>query len=131
MKDKLYGSESCPPPKELRVPRLAIAVLVLAPIMTSAQGFVAGRPHSFAAAFGFGSMWISTTGTRARVGLGSVQRIDPATNAVVATITVGPAPRFLAAGEGGVWTLNRGDGTVSRIDPSTNTRIATLAPEEA
>lgn len=85
------------------------------------------QPHSFAAAFGFGSVWISTTGPRENSGSGSVQRIDPATNAVVATITVGSAPRFLAAGAGGVWTLNQGDGTVSRIDPATNTRIATIA----
>ena len=80
------------------------------------------QPHSFAAAFGFGAVWISSRGPRAGVGLGSVQRIDPASNAVVATRTVGPAPRFLAAGDGGVWTLNQGDGTVSRIEPSTNTR---------
>ena len=29
-------------------------------------------------------------------------------------------PRFLAAGEGGVWTLNWGDGSVTRIDPAAN-----------
>ena len=97
------------------------------PVSNTVVARIRVQPHSFAAAFGFGSVWISTTGHRAEVGPGSVQRIDPATNAIVATITVGPAPRFLAAGEGGVWTLNQGDGTVSRIDPATNTRIATIA----
>ena len=42
---------------------------------------------------------------------------------------MGPAPRFLAAGEGGVWTLNQGDGTVSRIDPASNRVVATIATE--
>jgi virginiamycin B lyase len=45
----------------------------------------------------------------------------------VITIPVGPIPRFLAAGEGGVWTLNQCDGSVSRIDPSSNTVVATIA----
>ncbi len=56
----------------------------------------------------------------------SLQRIDPATNAVVATILVGPTPRFLAAGAGGARTLNQGGGTVSRIHPTTNRTIATI-----
>ena len=34
---------------------------------------------------------------------GTVSRIDPETNAVVATIEVGPRPDHIAAGEGGVW----------------------------
>jgi DNA-binding beta-propeller fold protein YncE len=84
------------------------------------------QPHSYAAVFGFGSVWISTTGRPGAQDEGWVQRIDPATNRVVGTIVVGPAPRFLAAGEGGVWTLNQGDGTVSRIDPATNTLAATI-----
>ena len=87
-------------------------------------------PFSFAAVFGFGSVWISNTGAPSAAGTttaGSVQRIDPATNQVVATIPVGPTPRFLAAGERGVWTLNQGDGTVSRVDPKTNSVAATIA----
>ena len=82
-------------------------------------------PYSYAAEFGFGSVWITNTG-KAGSGNGSVQRIDPRTNHVLATIPVGPIPRFLAAGEGGVWTLNQGDGSVSRIDPSSNTVVATI-----
>jgi len=83
-------------------------------------------PSSFAAVFGFGSVWITNTGARDATGPGGVQRIDPTTNTVVATIAVGPKPRFLAAGEGGVWTLNQGDGTVSRIDPVANRVAATI-----
>ncbi len=93
-------------------------------------------PNSFAAVFGFGSVWISNTGApnagapnagSTTAASGSVQRVSPATNQVVATIPVGPTPRFLAAGERGVWTLNQGDGTVSRVDPKTNAVTATIA----
>lgn len=83
-------------------------------------------PNSFAAVFGFGSVWITNTGAPRTSAPGAVQRIDPTTNRVVATIPVGPTPRFLAAGEGGVWTLNQADGTVSRIDPKTNAVVATI-----
>ncbi len=84
-------------------------------------------PLSFAAAFGFGSVWITNTGESGAQTAGSVERIDPQTNSVIATIPLGPAPRFLAAGEGAVWTLNQGDGTVTRIDPQTNKVAATIA----
>jgi YVTN family beta-propeller protein len=32
----------------------------------------------------------------------------------------------LAAGQGAVWSLNRGDGSVSRIDPNRNQVVATI-----
>ena len=88
---------------------------------------IAVAPHSYAAVFGFGAVWVTNTGARHAVGAGGVQRIDPASNRVSATVAVGPQPRFLAAGEGGVWTLNQGDGSVTRIDPATNTVTATIA----
>ena len=52
--------------------------------------------------------------------------MDPRTNLIVETIPVGPAPRFLTVGEGGVWTLNQKDGSVTRIDPKTNKVVATI-----
>ena len=88
---------------------------------------IAVAPGSFAAVFGFGSVWISNTRSAIASSGGSVQRVDPATNRVVATIAVGPTPRFLAAGEGGVWTLNQGDGTVSRLDPARNEAVMSIA----
>ena len=84
------------------------------------------KPDSFAAVFGFGSVWVTNTGDSRPTDPGSVQRIDPVTNQVIATIPVGPVPRFLAAGEGGVWTLNQGDGSVTRIDPARNRVAATI-----
>jgi YVTN family beta-propeller protein len=84
-------------------------------------------PDSYAAAFGFDSIWVTNTGAPDAAGSGTLQRIDPRTNRVTATIAVGPAPRFLATGEGAVWTLNQGDGSVSRIDPASNSVTATIA----
>jgi streptogramin lyase len=53
-------------------------------------------------------------------------RIDPHTNETVETIAVGPRPGRVAAGEGGVWTLNRGDGSVTRVDPASNKVVTTI-----
>jgi virginiamycin B lyase len=58
----------------------------------------------------------------------SVVQIDPA-GKIVATIAVDATPRFEAAGEGAVWTLNQGRGDVSRIDPTTGKVVATVAVE--
>jgi virginiamycin B lyase len=83
-------------------------------------------PYSYAAAFAFDAVWITNTGPSGHQAAGSVQRIDPATNRVTATIPVGSIPRFLAAGEGGIWTLNQGDGSVTRIDPRNNRPVASI-----
>ena len=34
----------------------------------------------------------------------------------MATIPVGPNPRFLTARQESIWTLKEGDGTVTRVD---------------
>ena len=57
---------------------------------------------------------------------GTVSRIDPQTNAVVATITVGHEPFAIAAGYGAVWVTNRTDSTIMRIDPRTNKVVKTI-----
>lgn len=45
---------------------------------------------------------------------------------VLQTIPVGSRPRFIAAGEGGIWSLGQGDGDVTRIDPKTGAVTATI-----
>ena len=51
----------------------------------------------------------------------SLQRIDPKTNNLVATIGgVGSNPIAIAVGAGSVWVGSLDDGTVSRVDPKTN-----------
>jgi YVTN family beta-propeller protein len=92
-------------------------------------------PLSYCVAFGYDAVWVTNTGSviyNWKTGeaiakkSGSIQRINPGTNKVVANIKVGLAPLFIAAGENGVWTLNQGDGSVSRIDPLSNRVIATI-----
>jgi virginiamycin B lyase len=62
---------------------------------------------------------------------GSVTRIDPATNRVVATVQLQPpqdgGPQFVAAGAGSIWVGVANDGHVRRINPATNTVVASIA----
>jgi YVTN family beta-propeller protein len=75
---------------------------------------------SFAAAFGEGAVWVTSTDNNL------LTRVNAQTNVVEETITVGPKPRFLTVGEGSVWTINQGDGTISRVDAKTNKVVATI-----
>src|SRR5262249_24273481 len=56
---------------------------------------------SFGIAYGNDAVWVTSTEKDL------VSRIDPHTNLVVETIGVGKAPRFIAAGEGNIRTLNQ------------------------
>jgi virginiamycin B lyase len=57
----------------------------------------------------------------------SVSRLDPKTNTVTATITVGKRPcAGLAAGFGSLWVPNCGDQTMSRVDLKTGAVTATI-----
>jgi streptogramin lyase len=70
-------------------------------------------------AVGDGTVWVS--------GFGSVSRLDPRTNEVVATIETPGTEDFsrVALGEGAVWVTADG-GKVYRIDPATNRVVATV-----
>ena len=57
-----------------------------------------GGEDPTAVVLGEGSLWVDKNGR-----WNSCHEIDPKTNAVVATIKVGPSPEQIAAGEGGVW----------------------------
>jgi DNA-binding beta-propeller fold protein YncE/tRNA A-37 threonylcarbamoyl transferase component Bud32 len=50
---------------------------------------------------------------------GAVQRVDPQTNELEATIHVGGEPVDIAAGAGGVWLADAAHNTLVRIDPAT------------
>jgi YVTN family beta-propeller protein len=59
--------------------------------------------------------------------MNSVHRLDPKTNTIAATITVGKKPcSGLTEAFGSVWSPSCGDKTVARIDEKTNTVIATI-----
>jgi DNA-binding SARP family transcriptional activator/streptogramin lyase len=52
--------------------------------------------------------------------------IDPATNRVVTSITVGSKPVTIAAGEGSLWVGDARDGTITRVDPETRKVVKTI-----
>jgi YVTN family beta-propeller protein len=57
----------------------------------------------------------------------TIERIDPRTRAIVATITqLGQGPAGLSIGPQAVWVTNSRAGTVLRIDPATNRVAATI-----
>ena len=73
-----------------------------------------------AVAVGFGSVWATIYED------GTVQRIDPDTGDVVATIAVGRGALWISVGEDSIWVSNQRSGTVSRIDPQSNTSVAEI-----
>jgi len=64
---------------------------------------------------GAGSVWVPSDAE------GKIARIDPATNAVAATVDVAPGTFFLAFGEGVLWAVASETRLLQRIDPETNT----------
>jgi virginiamycin B lyase len=69
-----------------------------------------------------GKIWIT------RVEGEEITRVDAATGAIEATVKTGPNPRFLAAGERAVWTLNQGDGSLTRVEGETAKSVALGTP---
>ncbi|MBI2764096.1 MAG: hypothetical protein HYX54_10215 [Chloroflexi bacterium] len=56
-----------------------------------------------------------------------VERFDPTTLKLVASIAVGPKPKGVLATDAGVWVANTRGGSVARIDPATNTVVETIS----
>lgn len=76
-------------------------------------------------AIGAGSVWVANMNPR------TVTRIDPQTNAVVATIPLGEpdflwGPTRLAFGHGSLWVLDAKSSSALRIDPESNRVIAAI-----
>jgi len=64
---------------------------------------------------GAGAIWVASDNEG-----GKVSRVDPATNAVVATIPVDPGTWYLAFGHGALWAVSAKGQSVQKIDPQTN-----------
>jgi DNA-binding beta-propeller fold protein YncE len=73
-------------------------------------------------ALGAGSVWVTVFDHDALI------RIDPTTNKVVATISVGPYtnPESLLVTPDTVWTANHRGGSISKVDVATNAVVATF-----
>ncbi len=70
--------------------------------------------------FDHGSVWVTAAGR------GELYRIDPASNEVVATISVTDSPSYMASGEDSIWILDLIAGVVQRIDGPTGELTATI-----
>ncbi|HEX4385158.1 MAG TPA: hypothetical protein VH083_19500, partial [Myxococcales bacterium] len=57
-----------------------------------------------------------------------ITKVDAATGAIEGTYKTGPSPRFLAAGEGAVWTLNQGDGSLTQLTERDPKNVALGTP---
>jgi YVTN family beta-propeller protein len=71
-------------------------------------------------AAGEGAIWVTTFDED------ELSRIDPTTNTVQATISVGVNPEGIAVTPGAVWVSNHRGGSIWRIDPDTNTVVAKI-----
>lgn len=93
-------------------------------------------------AYGDGAVWLSDAipGVGSVSPTGALVRIDPATNAVVATVPVGRSPEGIAFTAGAVWTANhRSDQpqdaapphtfSVSKVDVASNTATGSVVVE--
>jgi streptogramin lyase len=69
---------------------------------------------------GAGAVWVTVTAA----GTTSLYRLDPATNAIVETIALGPSTgvdgSVVRVGEGAVWVATGGGSLVARVDPQTS-----------
>ena len=68
-----------------------------------------------------GAVWAGKGDTK------SLVRIDPASDRVVATISVGVEPWYIAASDTAVWLSDWRTNTVVRVDPASNSAVATVA----
>jgi streptogramin lyase len=91
------------------------------PLTNSVRQRVAIPPGAYNPLFSDGIVWI--TGVESNV----LVAVDASSGGVLATIPVGPKPRFLTAGGGAIWTLNQGDGSISRVDVATKKVTDTIA----
>jgi serine/threonine protein kinase len=61
----------------------------------------------------------------------SLQRIDPRTNTLAATIETGAQPLMVDVGLGSVWVITKRDRTLVQLDPRTNSVIRTISTKQA
>lgn len=111
-----FQAQNAPPPKPgVKTPGVKIPIERLVP---DAVFPVPGAPDWIAVDE---AVWISNKPRN------SVSRLDPKTNTVATSITVGNKPcSGLAVGFGSLWVPNCGDSTVSRVDLKTGQTTATM-----
>jgi DNA-binding beta-propeller fold protein YncE len=106
-----------PPVRERRTLLLIVAGLgiaaaaILAGVLLSRQGSESGAP---------------STRPTLTPAVDSLQRLDPKTNKLVATMPTGRFPTAVAVGAGSIWAGALDDQRITRIDPATNRVTGTI-----
>jgi virginiamycin B lyase len=90
------------------------------PVSYAVKAHVALPAGSFNPLYADGLIWVTGFETNRLIA------VDPANNAIAASILTGPHPRFLTSSVGSVWTLNQGDGSITRVDTSSRSAIASV-----
>jgi YVTN family beta-propeller protein len=117
--DPELGEPTPPPRPLLRQRRFQLAALVAA--VTAIAAVFATLALS-----GGGSS--SSTRPNTTNPSSAVSTIDPRTNRVVSTTTVGRYPNRIAYDRDAVWVLNSEDKTITRLDPHTHAAVHIFAP---
>jgi YVTN family beta-propeller protein len=122
----LFGASAASPSQAI-APAVAPARAIVAAINVPAGFGIAASPNA---------IWVpGPPSPPAQVDSGSVVRIDPRTNRVVATVRINdpaglansdPAITFVAVGDGQVWITYRVRNSVDRIDPARNRVVARI-----
>ncbi len=104
--------------KELTLNRIDIrAAKITATIPTG----IANPKGELNVVAGAGSIWVGSDAA------GQIARIDPATNKVIASVSVDRDSFYMAFGFGSVWAVSSTAQTIQRIDPATNTVVKRTA----
>jgi YVTN family beta-propeller protein len=111
----LANADEAQPGRLYRIDSLGLAV-VGTPILVGRGSVSRWRPLMVASESS--GLWVANSYD------GTVSRVDPQTNQVVATIPVRQKLLAVAFGEGAVWVLS--EGAASKIDPQTNQVVATI-----
>ena len=73
--------------------------------------------------YGAGSFWVLAFSSATAVNANRLERVDPATGHMLATVSL-PNAQGLVFGAGGIWGMS--NGRVFRLDPATNTVVARI-----
>lgn len=77
---------------------------------------------------GAGSIWVaSQAGDGGSDAKGTISRVDPATNQVIATVAVDKDSWYLAFGLGALWAVSPTTRTVQKVDPASNAVVGRAA----
>ena len=90
---------------------------VVRQLSTGSRGHLTAVDLPSPAVAGAGAIWVVNKTT--------VERIDPGSGRVVATIGVGLSPAGIAVGDGSIWVADSIQNTVTRIDPVADTATTT------